>query len=167
MVQARAATGPKAMTAREQGLIAAGVLVLILALGYSAWWQPLRQAETRELARIERLKRLDAALAQLPVQPAQQGSGAAVRPVEHVLEDTAAGQGLAITRLTVLPGGGVEAMLENAPFDAVILWLNALEADQNVKVDRLLIRALGGDGQVMVELVVGAGVTPTAAGPAE
>ena len=122
----------EARAPRERVLLTILLGVVTLWLAIVAVWQPLQSARVRLGDQIVRYER---ALAVLQSQPAVAAPVTAPdnRPLNVVITETAAAFQLTIRRLEP-EGARVRVVLDEAPFDAVILWLDAVQRDQGLRV---------------------------------
>lgn len=120
---------------RERLLLMGMGGVLVLWLGVISVWQPLEAARLR-LA--DQIARHDRALAVLQAQPVPTGpvKGLDDRPLNIIITESTAAFQLTIRRLEP-EGPRVRLVLEDAPFDGVILWLEALQRDQSLRVTEI------------------------------
>ena len=141
-------------SAREKVLLSAGLALALLWFGIAAVWQPLRFYRANLEVRIARLDRGLAAL-QNPDFNLPDANTPAVdsRPVPIVITDTAAVFQLVIRRLEA-EGTGARVVLEEATFQQVILWLEALERDYGLRVRDLEMIRRPAPGMVGVTLAL-------------
>lgn len=125
----------EARAPRERLLLAILLGVLALWLAIVAIWQPLQSARGRLGDQIVRYER---ALTVLQSQPAVAAPVAAPddRPLNVVITETAAAFQLTIRRLEP-EGARIRVVLDEAPFDAVILWLEAVQRDHGLRVTQV------------------------------
>ncbi|MGV8951228.1 MAG: type II secretion system protein GspM [Cypionkella sp.] len=121
-------------TPRERILLAAALGLGLLGLGVTLIWQPLRQHRADLQAKIALYEAGFAALQ----NPNFSGQGAASavldnRPIPVILTDSAATAQVTIRRLEA-EGAGARVVLEDAPFDRVILWLEILNREHGLNV---------------------------------
>ena len=124
-------------TDRERLLLGAGVMLAVLWLGIAVIWHPLQLHRANLEAKIARYD-LGIAALQNPAFSATdtQAPAADSRPVPVILTDSAAIFQLVIRRLEA-EGNGARVVLEEATFQQVILWLEALERDHGLRVKDL------------------------------
>ncbi len=139
-------------TERERMLLGVGLMFAVLWFGIAVVWQPLRLYRAELEATIARH---DSGLAVLQ-NPAfavadPQAPAADSRPVPIILTDTAAVFQLVIRRLEV-EGTGARVVLQEATFEQVILWLEALERDHGLRVRDLEMTRRPAPGIVSVSL---------------
>ena len=120
---------------RERLLLALLMVVIATWLAFAVILQPLHVAHGRlgdEIARYER------ALSVLQSQPVVTAPVSAPddRPLNIVITETAAAFQLTIRRLEP-DGARIRVVLDEAPFDAVVLWLEAAQRDQGLRVTEL------------------------------
>lgn len=138
--------------ARERWLLlACAALLAGLALQALVWRPMLAQRD----ALTDRLARLDlaaAVLARAPVQGAAPAPGAG--PLNVVLTETAGAFALVIRRLEP-EGDRMRLVLEDAPFDRVLLWLEVLQRERGLVLASAELTRRPAPGVVSVSLVVG------------
>lgn len=139
---------------REKVLLGAGLALAVAWLIIAAVWQPLRSHRANLQVEISRLDRGLAAL-QNPGFNLPDANPPAIdsRPVPVVITDTAAVFQLVIRRLEA-EGTGARVVLEEATFQQVILWLEALERDHDLRVRDLEMTRRPGPGMVGVTLAL-------------
>ena len=139
---------------REKVLLGAGLALALLWLGITAVWQPLRLHRANLEVKIARLDRGLAALQDPGFNlPDANTPTADSRPVPVVITDTAAVFQLVIRRLEA-EGIGARVVLEEATFQQVILWLEALERDHGLRVRDLEMTRRPAPGIVGVTLAL-------------
>lgn len=122
---------------RERLLMAALAVVALTWLALTQIWQPL-QAHRRDLA--ARIPRIERALAQVQSAPEALAPPTDPRATTAILAEAADTFDLKISRLQP-QGNGAQLTLEDAPFDTVLLWIEALERDDALRlIDLTLIR---------------------------
>ena len=139
---------------REKLLLGLGLVLALLWLGITAVWQPLRLHRANLEVKISRLDRGFAALQDPGFNlPDAKATAADSRPVPVVITDTAAVFQLVIRRLEA-EGTGARVVLEEATFQQVILWLEALERDHGLRVRDLEMTRRPAPGIVGVTLAL-------------
>ena len=139
---------------RERLLLGIALAFAIAWLGVAAVWQPLRQHRADMETRIARYDSGLAALENLAFSPAEPESGTSdSRPVPLILTDSAAVFQLVIRRLEA-EGAGARVVLEEAPFEQVILWLEVLERDHGLRVSDLEMTRRPAPGVVSTTLAL-------------
>ena len=140
---------------RERQLLALmGGLFLIWA-GIALVWQPLRAKNAGLEASIQRTDQWLQRLSRLP-SPTQ-GSTKTIsdsEPLSTLITTTGDDFGLSVRRLQP-QGNTVQAVLEDAPFDAVLLWIAAMEQDHAVQLVDLTLTRRPAAGSVAATLTVG------------
>jgi general secretion pathway protein M len=120
---------------RERILLTVAIGLAVLWLAVVAVWQPLQAARARLGDQVLRHER---ALSVLQSQPALAAPLRAPddRPLNIVITETAAAFRLTIRRLEP-EGPRIRVVLDEVPFDAVILWLEAVQRDQGLTVTEM------------------------------
>ena len=139
-------------TPRERLLIA-GVagLVLVWAV-FALVWQPLWAARASLEAGILRADQMLIRVQRLP-PPAATAPVADDRPLAVIATTTAADMGLQVRRLQPL-GDAVQVVVEDAPFDFVLLWIAALDRDHALRLTDLTLTRRTGPGTVAATLTL-------------
>jgi general secretion pathway protein M len=123
-------------TPRERVLLTGLGGIAIIWLAIAGIWQPLqsyRAALSAQIARYDRAAELLTAAPQ-SVAPAD------TRAVPVIITESAATFQLTVRRLQPT-GNQVQVVLEDAPFDSVLLWVDALQSDHALNLKSLdLIR---------------------------
>lgn len=139
-------------TDRERVLLGVGFLFALLWFGIAVVWQPLRLHRAHLEATIARYDGGLAALQNPAFSVADpQAPAADNRPVPVIVTDTAAVFQLVIRRLEP-EDTGARVVLEEATFEQVILWLEALERDHGLRVRDLEMARRPAPGIVSVSL---------------
>jgi general secretion pathway protein M len=138
---------------RERTLLAA---LIAVAAGWAFWagaLQPLhRQTDQlgatlhRYTLAIPRVAALSAPALQVPDVPDD-------RPLPVIIADTAGSAGLDLRRLQDRDGT-VTVQIETAGFDALVLWIEALEQRHGLRLTEVTLTALGQPGTVSAALTV-------------
>lgn len=139
-------------TPRERMLIA-GVagLVLVWAV-FALVWQPLWAARAKLEAGILRADQMLVRVQRLP-PPAATAPVADDRPLAVIATTTAQDMGLQVRRLQP-QGDAVQVVVEDAPFDFVLLWIAALERDHALRLTDLTLTRRTGPGLVAATLTL-------------
>ncbi len=143
-----------ARTGRERVLLACLAIVCIAYALMVAVWQPLQRHRDTLTSDIARYTRTAAALSDATAQGAVFATPAADTPLPAIITDTAATYQLTIRRLQPTPNAA-EVTLEDAAFDAVLLWVEALERDQGLRIVSLTMTRRPEPGLVATTLTVG------------
>lgn len=139
-------------TDRERLLLGAGLILAVSWFGIAVVWQPLQLHRANLEARIARYDSGLAILQNPAFSVADPGAPAAdSRPVPIIITDSAAVFQLVIRRLEA-EGSGARVVLEEATFEQVILWLEALERDHGLRVGDLEMTRRPAPGIVSVSL---------------
>jgi general secretion pathway protein M len=141
-------------SSREKLLLGVALVFAVVWLGFAAIWQPLRHHRADLETRIARYDRGLAAL-QNPgfSAPDPQNTIIDSRPVPVILTDSAAVFDVVIRRLEA-DGTGARLVLEEATFEQIILWLEALERDYSLHVTELEMTRRPGPGVVSTTLAL-------------
>jgi type II secretory pathway component PulM len=140
-------------TPREQVLLA---LLAALAVGWAFWagaLQPLHRQAAELEAQLHRHTLAIARVAALPPAIPQEPPVADDRPLPVIVTDTAAAAGLDLHRLQERDGA-VTVQIDAAGFDAVVLWIEALEQRHGLKLAEATLTALDPPGTVSATLTV-------------
>ena len=136
-------------TPRERILLAGLAGVAIVWLAIAGVWQPLqnyRAALSTQIARYDRA-------AQMLANPAQTVAPTDPRAVPVIITESAATFQLTISRLQPT-GNLVQIALNDAPFDAVLLWVEALHRDHALNLQSLDLIRRPAPGVVSATLTV-------------
>lgn len=140
-------------TPREKILLAALMATLLVWLGLTQIWQPLHAERQALNARIPRLERALAQTLAAPQTPALQTTTADPRPTPVILTTAAETFGLRISRLQP-QGAQVQLAIEDAAFETVLLWIEALERDHALRLIDLALTRRTAAGVVGTTLTV-------------
>jgi general secretion pathway protein M len=134
---------------RERVMLAGLGLLALVWLAVAGIWQPL-VAHRASLA--SQIARYDTA-ARMLTNPAQTTTPTDPRPVPVIITESAATFQLTIRRLQPT-GDQVQIVLEDAPFEAVILWIDALATDHALTLQSLDLIRRPAPGMVAATLTV-------------
>lgn len=142
----------QARAPRERLLLNVLMVLVAVWLAFLTIWQPLQAARGRlgdQIARHER------ALSVLQSQPVVAATVSAPddRPLNVVITETAAAFQLTIRRLEP-DGPRISVVLDEAPFDAVMLWLEAAARDHGLRVTELELTRRPAPGVVNATLAL-------------
>ena len=140
-----------ALTDRERMLLSIGTVVLLAAALFWGVYQPLQASRAADIARLARLDRTLAALATMPVTA---GPVSDSRPIANIVTETAATQGLTILRLDTPKPDLATVTLQDAPFETVLLWIDALNRDAGVSIASATLRRVDDVGTVSADMVL-------------
>jgi general secretion pathway protein M len=146
----------EALAPRERRIIALGAAVVVAVLFYLLLWEPL--AQRREAWRV-RVVAAESDLAWMRAVAPQVGARAATRPVTLVPDSRSllaradasareAGLGAALLRVEPVSARQVRVYFEQAGFDAMMRWLEALAARQGTRVVEMSAQRADGVGLV-------------------
>lgn len=136
-------------TPRERAMLwglGAGVLLWLVVV---AVWQPLQAQRANLTAQTARYQ----TAAQMLANPVQVAVGSDPRPVAVIVADSAATFGLIIRRLQPT-GDQVQVVLEDAPFEAVLLWIEAVTTDHALQLQSVDLIRRPAPGVVAATLMV-------------
>jgi general secretion pathway protein M len=149
----------EALQPREQLIVAAGGVVVALALIYLVLWQPFALARNHAQADLDAARALAARIEQLGAQ-AQQGhtAGRALAGPEVSLlsaVDQASKDGIlgkAPSRMQPDGDKQVRVWIEDVPFDAVLHWIDDLQSRYAVRVEGVTVERRPAPGTVNARL---------------
>lgn len=135
---------------REQGLMLAGLVLVVVYAAVTLVWWPLLAERRAVLARTAQMDHALAVVADLPAPAARARDD---RPLSRILTETAPEFGLTIRRIDVTDSGA-DLTLDDAAFDGVILWLDSLEGEHGVSVAALQVTRRPALGQVAATMTL-------------
>lgn len=146
---------------REQRVLLIGATVLGLIVLWLAVWEPLRDA--RDAARVRvvagstDLAMMRSAAAQLrelggSAAPGTRDTRSLLALVDATARSSSVGD--ALLRVEPVAGDQVRVYFEGVSFDALMQWLDELEAQQGVNVSDLSVNRAAGTGRVDARLVL-------------
>ena len=151
-MRAAVATAMDGRTPRERLLIAAVGALLLVWAAFAMVWQPLLAHRATLEADILRTDQLLARVRRLPPS-----SGTAPvtddRPLSVIATTTAGDIGLEVRRLQP-QGDAVQVVVDEAPFDFVLLWIAALERDHGLRLTDLTLTRRPAPGTVAATLTL-------------
>lgn len=142
---------------REQRMLAAGAAALVLLLLYALVWSPLttHQQTLRETVKEQQATALwmqQAAREATQLRAARPTAGkiAAGQSLLALVDQSAKNSQLGSAMKRVEPEGqtGVRVWFEQANFDDLVLWLEALQRDYGVHISTLVVERQETPGQV-------------------
>lgn len=122
----------KALTERERLLVVVAFVVIVVGLFYFAIWSPMNTSIERQRALIDDQQELLSWVQQSAnraIQLRQSGLGGQSRlntSLPQAVNQTTARFNIAITRMQP-QGDELQVWVDQAPFNSVVDWLNALE----------------------------------------
>lgn len=120
------------LSRRERILLLIALPLVILFAGYRFGWVPLTETRMAARAEIQGYKTLIEAAANQGNQPAQVDTVAVVTaPLATRITDSADLAGVLVRRLEP-EGAIVRVSLDDAPYDAVLRWIAAMESDEAI-----------------------------------
>jgi general secretion pathway protein M len=136
-------------TPRERVMLLGLGAVTLFWLAIAGIWQPLlaqRAALTNQIARYDRA-------AEMLASPVQAVAPTDPRAVPVIITESAATFQLTIRRLQPT-GDQVQIVLEDAPFEGVLLWIEALTTDHALQLQSLALTRRPAPGVVAATLTV-------------
>lgn len=141
-------------TPRERVLLLGLTVTAIVAAAVLGVWQPLRAQNAAFADALNRTERAARQVANLPAQTDSVVPDA--RPAPVIITEAAESFGLQIRRLQP-QGSTVQVALDDAAFDAVLLWLEALERDHGLRLADLALTRRPTPGMVAATLTLEVG----------
>ena len=149
----------EALQPREQLLVAAGGLVMVLALIYLVLWQPFALARSHRAQELESARSLAARIEQIGAQvQAQPSSGPPVvghdvsllSAVDQASKDGVLGKPL--SRINPDGDDQVRVWIDDVPFDALLRWVDDLQSRYGVRIDNIAVERRSAAGVVSARL---------------
>jgi general secretion pathway protein M len=144
----------RARTPRERVLIAGLAATLGLWAGVAGLWQPLQAHRAALIDDIARYTRTGAVLTTAAASGLALPAPGSDAPLPAIITDTATAYLLTIRRLQPT-ADAAEIVLEDAAFETVLVWLEALERDQGLRIRALTLTRRPEPGIVGTTLTVG------------
>ena len=152
------------LESREQAFVAAGAVIVVVALIYALLWMPLDKSHRQVQQSVADWERSLAELGPLRALVANAGSEAPRGAVDVgqapiiIVDQTLRSRGLEQYRRRSQPttSNGIRVELESVPFDEMVLWLGDL-SDQfglHVQAGSLSAIAQAGPGRVNASLTL-------------
>ena len=141
-------------TGRERVLLTCLGLICLCYVLVAVIWQPLHRYRAVLLADIARYEQTEAILAYSAATGAAYVPPVSDMPLPALITEVAADYALTIRRLQPT-ANAVEVTLEDASFDEVMIWLDALERDGGLRVVTLALTRRPEPGLVATALTVG------------
>jgi len=148
--------------AREQWLVGGGAVLALLILGYTLIWAPFQSSHRRLQLRVAE-QRADLAWMRQAAQDIQRLSNTGVaqsqadgRSLLTRVDQTARAAGLGATLKQITPQGGdkLNARLDAAEFDKLLLWLDALERKHRIILINLSVDRTKAPGRVNARVIL-------------
>ena len=140
-------------TPRERMLIAGAATLLVFWAIFAQVWQPLWASRAALEAGILRTDQMLARVQRLPPPANATPVAADDRPLAVIATATAQDMGLQVRRLQP-QGDAVQVVIEDAPFDFVLLWIAALERDHALRLTELTLSRRPAPGTVAATLTL-------------
>lgn len=152
---------------RERWLIALGGGLLAVVVPYVAFWEPLVERTATLEAEVaeqrEDLAWMRRAAREIEAQRGEdEGAGEPItddRSLLSVVDRSARRSGLedALSRVQPEDGDTVRVWMDDAPFDDLVSWLDALQRTSGVRVDSMSVERTRQDGIVDARLTLEVG----------
>jgi general secretion pathway protein M len=147
---------------RERTMVSVAAVVILLALGYVAAWNPLSSRVARLEKSVEERQAVKQWMEQAAVEANQlrstagAGGGDEHRSLLAVVDQTAKQSQLAPAVKRIEPEGQelVRVSLERASFDDLVLWLGSLQRTFGVRVADISIERQAETGRVNARLTL-------------
>ena len=143
--------------ANERPVIAGVACLIVVAILWSAVWMPISDWRDIEANRYENAQalldwmRANEAAARRTVS-AGTSPGTPQRSLLPVITRAANGVGITLNRLQPESSGAVSVVVQAQPFNAVLRWLNQMQENNNIVVQRVSLDAEGHPGLVNAQL---------------
>lgn len=144
---------------RERVVLAVGAAAILCALCYVLLFAPLGSAVTARAKRIEQkqndllwMQSVAPQLAAFSANPVMRNSSGESMVV--LVANTASNSNVAAALTGQTPDGpnGVRVRFEGVPFDALVLWLGALQKDYGIRITAAELSRTAQSGQVNASL---------------
>ena len=143
--------------AKERPIIAGLAAAVVILLLWSVVWKPLSDWRDIASSRYENAQslydwmRANAAGARRAAIAATRG-GDTRRSILPMITRAANGQGLVLNRLQPETNGAVSVVVQGQSFNALLTWLNQLQENNGIFVQRISLDAEGHPGLVNAQL---------------
>ncbi|WP_100658552.1 type II secretion system protein GspM [Alteromonas flava] len=143
----------KALTEREQWIVLVAIVVSIVGLFYLLIWAPLNNAITQSQVQIERQQELLSwvqASSQRAIQLRRSNGGQRnfTGSLPQAVNQTTSRLNIVISRMQP-QGDELQVWVDEAPFDAVVDWIHALE-NMGIAVLQVDVTEAGSPGQIKI-----------------
>ena len=139
---------------REQRLVTAAALTLLVGMVYWLIWQPALQGRAEQQQRLQaaerQLAQLQALMPQLNTTNNARRSGGSIA---QIIGDSARNSGIRVSRMQP-QNDQLTLVLEDVSFDALLTWLHALQYQHGVILVSLDLAATDTSGLVRVRRMV-------------
>lgn len=150
------------LSLRERSILAGGAVLLVVLVLWLSVWEPLATRRAATLAAIQTdsadlawMERVAAQVKRNAKQSNTQQGSSASGSVLTLIEVSAGAAGLRESIDRVQPEGkGARLWLEEASFDALLVWLSELELRHGLQVTQLAVDAGGAPGMVSARIKV-------------
>lgn len=149
-----------ALQPRERLIVVGGGALVILVAIYSLGLSPLYKSVNDRAARVVKkqgdLAWMQSVVSQLQTLGAAQPGNNSAESLVVVIANTASRSNVASALTGQTPNGanGVRVRLEGVQFDALVVWLGALQQEYGIYVDAADINRAGQPGQVNASLTL-------------
>ncbi len=143
--------------ANERPVIAGVACLIVVAILWSVVWKPISDWRDVEANRYENAQSLldwmranEAAARRTASAGGSQGTPQ--RSLLPVITRAANGVGITLNRLQPESSGAVSVVVQAQPFNSVLRWLNQMQENNNIVVQRVSLDAEGHPGLVNAQL---------------
>lgn len=143
--------------ANERPVIIGVACLIAFTILWSVVWKPVSDWHDIETNRYENAQalldwmRANEATARRAAR-AGASQGATRRSLLPVITRTANGEGITLNRLQPESSGAVSVVIQAQPFNSVLRWLNQMQENNNIVVQRVSLDAEGHPGLVNAQL---------------
>ncbi len=145
----KAAQWWRAKSNRDQGILAAAMVLLLAVTWYQFAWSPLDGARRAARGEVQRLGEASQMLARLPSNAA----GAAREPgsLQALITGRAAAEGLVASAVET-PGSNLVVSFDTVPFDPLARWLDSVGGMAGVRIEAARIERRPEPGTVSADI---------------
>ncbi|MEM1436294.1 MAG: type II secretion system protein M [Pseudomonadota bacterium] len=138
--------------AQEQRIVSVLAALVVLSVLWLGLWKPVSDwkatSENRYRVAVGNLDWLKENMSQIPTNPQAEGGNASLR----VITETARTRGLKLSRVQPDGEGGINVVLQDQPFNAVLGLIAQLGENNGVTATRAAIDGAGTPGQVNAQI---------------
>ena len=121
------------LSRRERLLLALGALVVVAVVGWTFLWQPLAESRAALEDRIAAVRSVAVTLDTYPEDGTPRPVAAPDEPVATRVTRSAERAGVPLSRIE-RQGEGLTALVDEAPFDAVVGWIAEMEREAGLRL---------------------------------